>query len=47
MAKATAIIIPRTAYLASISWVDWNIGRVLSALDRLGLRHNAIIVFVL
>ena len=24
------------AYLASISWVDWNIGRVLAALDQSG-----------
>jgi len=34
------------AYIASISWVDWNIGRVLGELDRLGLRQNTIIVFV-
>jgi arylsulfatase A-like enzyme len=34
------------AYLASISWVDWNIGRVIAELDRLGLRENTIIVFV-
>jgi arylsulfatase A-like enzyme len=34
------------AYLASISWADWNIGRVLAELDRLGLRQNTIIVFV-
>jgi arylsulfatase A-like enzyme len=34
------------AYLASISWVDWNIGRVIGELDRLGLRGNTIIVFV-
>jgi len=34
------------AYLASISWVDWNVGRVLAELDALGLRHNTIIVFV-
>src|SRR5579862_9456438 len=34
------------AYLASISWVDWNVGRVLAELDRLGLRQNTIIVFV-
>ena len=34
------------AYLASISWVDWNIGRVLAELDKLGLRENTIIVFV-
>jgi arylsulfatase A-like enzyme len=34
------------AYLASISWVDWNLGRVLAELDKLGLRENTIIVFV-
>jgi arylsulfatase A-like enzyme len=34
------------AYLASISWVDWNIGRVLAELDRLQLRDHTIIVFV-
>lgn len=33
------------AYLASISWTDWNVGRVLAELDRLGLRDNTIIVF--
>lgn len=34
------------AYIASISWTDWNIGRVLGELDRLGLRENTIVVFV-
>ena len=34
------------AYLASISWTDWNIGRVIGELDRLGLRDNTIVVFV-
>jgi len=34
------------AYLASISWVDWNVGRVLAELDALGLRDNTIVVFV-
>ena len=34
------------AYIASISWVDWNVARVLAELDRLGLRQNTIIVFV-
>jgi arylsulfatase A-like enzyme len=34
------------AYLASISWTDWNIGRVIAELDRLNLRKNTIIVFV-
>jgi iduronate 2-sulfatase len=34
------------AYIASISWVDWNVGRVLAELDRLGLRQNTIVVFL-
>jgi arylsulfatase A-like enzyme len=34
------------AYLASIAWVDWNMGRVIAELDRLGLRENTVIVFV-
>lgn len=34
------------AYIASISWVDWNVGRVLAELDRLGLRDNTIVVYV-
>ena len=34
------------AYLASISWTDWNLGRVLAELDKLGLRENTIVVFV-
>ena len=34
------------AYLASISWVDWNLGRVVAELDRLKLRDNTLIVFV-
>jgi arylsulfatase A-like enzyme len=33
------------AYLASSAWMDWNTGRVLSELDRLGLRENTIVVF--
>jgi len=33
------------AYLASSAWMDWNAGRVLSELDRLGLRENTIVVF--
>lgn len=33
------------AYYASISFVDFNIGRVLAALERLGLREKTIIVF--
>lgn len=34
------------AYLASISWVDWNVGRLLAELDALGLRENTIVVFL-
>jgi arylsulfatase A-like enzyme len=34
------------AYIASISWTDWNMGRVIAELDHLGLRENTIIVFV-
>ena len=34
------------AYLASISWADWNLGRVVAALERLHLRDNTVIVFV-
>lgn len=33
------------AYLACVSYVDWNVGRVLDELDRQGLRENTIIVF--
>ncbi|WP_190302383.1 sulfatase [Sphingobacterium litopenaei] len=33
------------AYLACISYVDWNVGRVLDELDKQGLRENTIIVF--
>ena len=35
----------KQAYYASISFVDAQIGRVLDALDRLGLRDNTIVVF--
>ena len=33
------------AYLASVSWMDANVGRVVAELDRLGLRENTVIVF--
>jgi arylsulfatase A-like enzyme len=33
------------AYLASVSFVDANVGRVIAELDRLGLRDNTVIVF--
>jgi iduronate 2-sulfatase len=34
------------AYLAAISWADWNLGRVLAELDRLKLRESTVVVFV-
>ena len=34
------------AYYASISFLDANVGRVLDALDRLGLAQNTIVVFM-
>jgi iduronate 2-sulfatase len=33
------------AYRASASWTDWNTGRVLDALERLGLAKNTIVIF--
>ncbi len=33
------------AYLACVSYVDWNVGRVLAELEKQGLRENTIIVF--
>jgi iduronate 2-sulfatase len=33
------------AYLASVSWMDSNVGRVITELDRLGLREKTVIVF--
>ncbi|HEY1377222.1 MAG TPA: sulfatase [Gemmataceae bacterium] len=33
------------AYWASLSWADWNLGRVVAELDKLGLRDNTVIVF--
>lgn len=33
------------SYRASVSWVDWNVGRVLDQLERLGLREKTIVVF--
>ncbi len=33
------------AYLACVSYVDWNVGRVLAELDARGLRDSTIVVF--
>jgi arylsulfatase A-like enzyme len=33
------------AYWASVSWTDWNVGRVIAELDKLGLRDNTVIIF--
>jgi iduronate 2-sulfatase len=33
------------AYLACVSYVDWNVGRVLDELDRQGLRESTIVIF--
>jgi arylsulfatase A-like enzyme len=33
------------AYWASTSFTDWNVGRVVAELDRLGLREKTVIVF--
>lgn len=33
------------AYWASLTWTDWNLGRVMAELDTLQLRDNTIIVF--
>lgn len=35
----------RHAYYAAVSWVDYQIGRVLSTLDDLGLTESTIVVF--
>lgn len=33
------------AYWASLSWTDWNVGRVVAELDKLGLRDNTVVLF--
>jgi iduronate 2-sulfatase len=33
------------AYWAALTWVDYNVGRVITELDYLGLRENTVIVF--
>ena len=37
---------PFKPYYASITFLDANVGRVLDALDRLGLAENTIVVFI-
>src|SRR5262249_49502765 len=34
------------AYRASATWADWNVGRVLDALERLGLAERTIVVLI-
>jgi arylsulfatase A-like enzyme len=34
------------AYRACVSYVDWNVGRLLEALEELGLRERTIVVFL-
>jgi arylsulfatase A-like enzyme len=33
------------AYHATISYLDWNIGRILDELDRQGLRENTLVIY--
>ena len=33
------------AYYASVSYMDWQVGRVLASLDKLGLREKTVVVF--
>jgi arylsulfatase A-like enzyme len=35
----------KRAYWASLTWMDWNLGRVMAELDLLGLREKTIVVF--
>ena len=44
-AKADEARLMLQSYRASVSWVDWNVGRLLEQLDKLGLRENTIVVF--
>ena len=39
------ICIPLQAYYACVSFVDAQVGRVLDALERLGLAENTVVVF--
>jgi arylsulfatase A-like enzyme len=33
------------AYWASLTFTDWNVGRVMAEVDRLGLRENTVVLF--
>jgi arylsulfatase A-like enzyme len=35
----------KRAYWASLTWMDWNLGRVMAELDKLGLSEKTIVVF--
>jgi arylsulfatase A-like enzyme len=35
----------RRGYYAQVTSIDWNVGRLLRALDRIGAAHNTIVVF--
>jgi arylsulfatase A-like enzyme len=37
--------IQRAGYYAAVSNLDWNVGRIVDALDELGIRDNTIIVY--
>ena len=34
----------RRSYYAAVTWTDEQIGKVLDELDKLGLRHNTVVV---
>ncbi|MBK9171290.1 MAG: sulfatase-like hydrolase/transferase [Bryobacterales bacterium] len=38
--------IPHVEYYAACTAIDWNIGRLLEKVDKLGLRDNTVVIFV-